>query len=319
MFALISAIPFSALRRGCIPLLAAMALAGCASERGIPEFQVYQSAFEATEATATAVIDEMEAVEIAVSLELIGQGFSPLEPERDVSGRIRANGGFDDAFHMVDAVYYATGRTPPVATAFRRALRAVGDFNDAVGAYADGRALDAVRAEFVGLGASLEDLAGSAGIGGALGLSVPGGAAAGAAFDVVRGALDAGTKEAFRQAMLDAHPQIDAILAEMRDAAPRIFDLLTRDARNRAKDAITAGRVADRDAAIAEIDRYRVVMSNWVVSLEDARLALAAVIAAIRAPTTAAGLLAELTATVGQAGAVTSQTRRILGEIRAAR
>lgn len=319
----------SALASGVVLLT----LAGCASNRAIPEFALYLSTYEAAAATVDTVLNEFEGVERERSLNLArNDGITPirlhklirdradgtltrasLEAELAASReRIEANNGFDDRFHPIDSVYYATNQPPPVTAAFRRSFAAIGAYNDVLEVYAEGRALDDLKNEAVGLAGSINRLAEVVGAGSTvLQLTLPGGPLIGTGLEIVTAMGQAGSREAFRREIVRLQPAIDETLVTMREASPRMFRLFTSRLRDRVKDADTP---AEED--LEAIEKYRVVMSNWVVALNSTQAALQRVVDAISAPTTPGSLLADLTATTESAAAVAEPTRRLLGEIR---
>ena len=307
-------------------LLFLLMFAGCVSNRAIPEFKLYLSTYDEASQTVNAVLDEFEGVELERARDHAKRfGMTPLRwkgvetedrKQARAAGlkRIEGNGGFDDAFHIKDSVYHATNATPPITAAFRRAWAAVGAYNRVLDAYAEGRGLDEIKGELGGLASAIGSLGEAAKTGSdILGMAVPGGSLVSSGLQVVNAALEAGNKEAFRNALIDLQPEMDATLDEMREAAPALFDLLTAKRRNEVKDAVDQGV---KDQGIEAIEKYRTVMSNWVVAINATELALDRVVAAIQAPDTAFSLLSDLTATTTNAAAVTAQTRRLLGEIR---
>lgn len=301
-------------------------LAGCVSNRAIPEFKLYLSTYDEASKTVSVVLDEFEGAELERARDHARRfGMTPLrwkevpvdkrrEERRRGSARIEQNGGFDDAFHIEDSVYHATNSAPPITASFRRAFAAIGAYNAVLDAYAEGRALDEIKTELGGLASAIGSLGEALRIGtGIAGAAVPGGSLVSAGLGIIDTALEAGNKEAFRNAVIALEPQIAETLAEMRDASPAMFDLLTAKRRNEVKDAKSE---AVKKGGVEAIEKYRTVMSNWVVALNATITALDRVVAAIEAPDTAFSLLSDLTATTANAAAVTGQTRRLLGEIR---
>lgn len=318
-------------RTGMAFLLVA-GLAGCASDRAIPEFHLYAATYEATSETVNAVLDEFEAVERErVQNQFAKTGTTPLrlndlEPVDvakamdDGAKRVRDNGGYFDGFFVADSIYFASDATPPTTAAFRRAFRAVGAYNEALAALAEGRSVDQIAGQFGGLLTQVNGLAETIGLGaGILSSVAPGGALATAGLNLIKSAIEAGSKEAFRDAAKDLQPIVSKTLTEMRDAAPPMFDLMSSRARSAAKEAAFAGNETERDAQVEIIENYRVVMSNWVVSLDATDRALKQVVAAIDAPTTPASILGDLTTATQNAAAIVNQTRQALGAIRTAR
>lgn len=277
------------------------ALSGCASSREIPEFELYRSGFDAVGRASEVVFTDLEAAERAASIRVIRSGLSPLDPGRDERERLAFLGGLDETFRVEEAVYFAPAGVPPGTAAFRRALGAVAAFNDTVAAYADGRGADEIGTKLAGLDRALGQTGAALGLpvnvaGDLLQTAVPGLAVARVA---VGQALEAGSLEAFRQAILATHPQIDALLLAMRDGSPTVFRVITSGDRAEAKDALDEGDRAAFEEALARVEAARAGLSIWVLALERSRAALAAVVAAIAAPVTSRLLLGELTESAG--------------------
>lgn len=312
------------------------ALAGCVSARGLAEFRLYRSTYEAAEVTVRAILDEFEGVERERSLNLARTiGLTPIRVRelkiesksdsefsaalnlmtQEGAARISANGGFDDRFHPIDSVYHATNQAPPATASFRRAFAAIGSYNEILAAYAEGRALDELKAQTEGLASSIGALAEALGAGSdLLGIALPGGSLVSTGLGIVTTALEAGTRQAFRDEIVRLEPVIDDTLQTMRDASPHMFGLFTSKLRGEAKDAPAGSK--ERAMAIEAIEAYRTVMSNWVVALSATEDALQGVIVAIRAPATPGSVIADISAASENAASVAGQTRRLLGEIR---
>jgi hypothetical protein len=317
--------------------LVAVLAAACASTAGLPEFRVYQATFDRALATSDQILDELAVAERQSALRLVAKGKEPVVDVEAVAGalagggatgasvttdprtpeRIIEAGGFDEKFYVRDAVYVAELGDPPGTAAIRRALRSVADFNDVVLAYGEGRALDELKAQAAVLAAESRSALQAASLVVGTGLSTTG---LGPALGIVREgadvALQAASREAFRDAVVALQPNVDAILVDIRDTTPTIFSFLTRDLADSAKDLRDADQQAAADAAVARIEAYRRLISNWVIMLEETRAALAATVAAITGPREQSAALADLARSVGDIGARSARINTLLVELR---
>jgi len=310
---------------------------GCVSTAGLPEFRAYQDAFTQAEAASAAILDELAVAEREAARRLIRSGQEPVttvpavaaeavggaavtsSPALSRTDRARIErDGFDDRFYVRDAVYQADLGDPPGTAAIRRSLDSVAAFNAVVLAYAEGRALDELKAQAGVLATDVSAALSAV----ALPLGVPGLALPGLlpALKLVQegadAALQAASREAFREAVLARQPTIDAILVEVRDTAPTIFSLLTRGLSRAAKDLRDEDRAAEAEAAVVKIESYRRLLANWVILLDQTRSALAATIVAIKGPRDQTAALADVARSTAGLRERTARINALLVELR---
>ncbi|NLI31848.1 MAG: hypothetical protein GX422_03565 [Deltaproteobacteria bacterium] len=264
-------------------LFSAFMAAGCVSTAGMAEFRLYHESFDRMSVTSATIFDELAAAERAKARELFKKGLPPIPGTRTNPGTIRAS-GFDEQFYIEDAPYVSSIDDPPATAAFRRSLAAVAGFNSIILAYAEGRSLRELKQEAADLSSTargaLDVVEAAKGIGI---LNMP---AVGAALALVKAgadeALKTASRSAFREAVVAHQPQIDTILVTVRDGTPAIFGLLTDDLADSAKDAMDAGDRRTAEVLISQIETYRRMLSDWVLLLDETRVALDATVAAIQ-------------------------------------
>ncbi|MCW8085275.1 hypothetical protein [Sabulicella glaciei] len=183
--------------------------------------------------------------------------------------------GVDPIFDPARAVYFASDARPPMASATRRALDVVVAYNEGLLALAEGRALSELRGEAARLGSELLAL-GSVVAGGPVLAGLP------AILPLLSTAADraqqAASRATFREEFLKGFPTVDRILSELRAGAPTMFVVLTTPGVDRLRRARLDGAdLADRAAVVARHEAYRTALSDWVVLLDEARLAMGAV------------------------------------------
>ena len=282
---------------GLAMAMLATQLAACASTAGLQEFRSYRTAFDNANAASDQILDELAIAEREAAHRLIAAGRDPVaaQPPATPTSRTAASTiksvGFDQQFYLIDVPYQTDLVDPPGTAAIRRSLRAVAHFNDTVLAYGEGRGLDELKAN-----ASLvatQSAGAATAVAAALGstIALPGlPAALGLLNEGMDLALQAASRAAFRDAVVAHQPDVEAILAGVRDTAPTVFSLLTRNIADTAKDLRDEGRQAEADAAVARLEGYRKLLSSWVVMLDQSRAALAAAVSAIQSPDQAMAL-----------------------------
>jgi hypothetical protein len=293
-------------------LVLVAALGGCTSFRGVEEFNAYNEAFRSARGAGGSVLDRLGVAERRLwryctnYLELI-----PTSAEQSAfyADECRRFDPVGTPFQVADAPYVATTVDPPSTAAFRRALRAVGAYNEALHRLASGQTAEAVAGDVV-------ELAGVATAAGAA--TVPSGAALGAALRTINadvaafkaplaGGLGFVTRAEFRDRLVEQADTMRAAMTGVRDATPAMFNVL------RAAEIVAApaGGMPDPDA-IAEARR---MIANWVLMLDAARRSLDAAVVAVAEPG-AAGV-SDLLATSRELNIVARDLRRVLaGEIR---
>lgn len=302
-----------------LALLGAM-LAGCASTTGLREFRVYQSAFDKADAASAQILDELAVAEREAAQRLIAAGKDPVKvdpPTSRPSAQMLRSQGFDQSFYIVDSVYETDIGDPPGTAAIRRSLRAVADFNTIVLAYGEGRGLDELKASANLVATQATAAASAVALAAGTTLAIPALAPAlGLVNEGMDVALQAASRAAFRDAVVARQPAVDQILVGVRDTAPEVFSLLTRNIATDAKNAWEDRRTADLQAAVAKLDGYRKLISNWVIMLEQTRQALALAVAAIEGPPDQVAALADVAQGAAELRDRSTRINRLLVELR---
>jgi hypothetical protein len=248
----------------------ALLLAGCSTYNGIAEFGLYRDTFGRAAAVGDDILDRLAVAERAIH----GRAH-PFNPRR---------GDFAPA----DARYLVAGTDPPVTASYRRTLRAVTTYNEALYGLASGQDAVAIvgrvnRLAAIGAAAAADaaalaaagptsGLVGTAGIAQGVNLALEG--LAPLATQVV--AFE--TRRTFRQRLASQEPVIRRAIAAVRDSTPRMFELLRGN--------IVGAANADPDrtrltrAEEEEILRLRLLLANWVMLLDASGAALASASAA---------------------------------------
>ncbi len=259
-------------------ILTLAGLAACGSYRGIAEFTLYQTAFDKTYTTSTAILDQLAVAE--------RQLFLDHNPESETTSF---------RFNPDLAAYYTDSVDPPGTAAFRRALTVTKTYNDLLYGLASGQTANALVARLSELEVNVGKAAGeSQGLLAAVtkvpSLSGLAGIATGldAGFTAMKPFLQLGinfrSREQFRLALTGNYPAVRKLLVELRNGTPVVFPVLT---------AMTLRAVRNSDLARpltqAENDKiktYRKLLSDWVILIDGTILALdRAEAAATAAPT----------------------------------
>jgi hypothetical protein len=196
--------------RHLIVAVAAFALAACTA--GIPEFAVYQQAFDAQHVESNQVLDRLGQAERIVEKRGRGprDGVAPFDPDQ--------------------AQYYVQFGDPPLTSAIRGSLNSVQDYNETLTALATGEAAEALTSR---IGAAASSTAGAASaVAAASGVSTafaPAAATALAALLPIFERLAAIEDRAeFRAQFLAAYPDVRALLMSVRDGTPDMFEIMKR-------------------------------------------------------------------------------------------
>ncbi len=257
------------------PLLLACVLLlqpGCATYSGVAEFSIYRDAWSRASDVGEDILDRLAVAERGIH----GRAF-PFNPRRS-------------GFAVRDAAYLVPATDPPATAAYRRLLRSVRSYNEALYGLASGQEAAAIigrinRLAALGAAAAAEAalVAGAGPTSGLAGTAVAtqgvNAALAGLA-PLATQVVAFETRRQFRARLLDQEPHIRRAIAEARDSTPRVFDLL----RGNIVGAATADPTRTRLTAAEEdeIRRLRILLANWVVLLEASLGALGAATAAVR-------------------------------------
>jgi hypothetical protein len=261
--------------RRLMSCVAALGLAACAAGGGEAEFRVYAHAFDQVAQASGPLIATVASAERAAETAAIDAG-------ETVAGEAAALSGAGVAAELrpAHAPYFATAGDPPFAAALRFGVEAIGRYNAALLAYAEGRALEAAQAELAPLAARGEALAVrfggpsgtiSAALAAAPGLAV----AASTLTEGLRLAAAAGSRAAFRAELRERGGEIDRLIAELQEAGSRVFFLVVREDLEALEIAVATGDAATAAPLRARVMARRATVADWIVALAGARAALA--------------------------------------------
>ena len=210
--------------------------------------------------------------------------------ERGIHGRAFPFNPRRSGFAVRDAFYLVLATDPPATAGYRRLLRSVRGYNEALYGLASGQeatlivgrinrlaALGAAAAADTSLVAGTEPTLGMAGA--AVAITGMNAALAGLA-PLATQVFAFETRRQFRFRLLDLEPHIRRAITEARDSTPRVFDLLRGNIVGAATSDPTRTRLtaAEED----EIRRLRILLANWVVLLDASLGALGTAAAAVR-------------------------------------
>jgi hypothetical protein len=199
---------------------------------------------------------------------------------------------------------------PPATAAFRNGVAAVRHYASVLVLLAEGRNVEAARAELGLLATNLAGLAALLPTARAAPALV--GPALGALRPLVEGAARAASAAELRRQALALGPRIKELTGELRAGAEPLFRALT----GRQCQLILDG--ADPSAAVARIDAYRVAFADWLVLLGLVDQAIDQLVAAMSTP----GELASLSGLTELSSRITTYaegSKRALAAMRALR
>lgn len=223
-------------------------LAGCASRSGLEEFTLYKRAFDESLAVATALIDRLAASERQVGR------LGHFEPNKL---------GVDPVFKPEDAAYFSNHTDPPLAAEYRRAIVVINRYNELMLAFASGKGFDKAIEQLNMLASEATLFAAPVG-------QTPVSAGYRAiANDILTLVAAERSREVFQASFRKTAPQLLILIDGMKAQTPVAFknlaffleaDLLNIDR------GLRAGDVAALKAKHMEL---RVLLSDWVILLDQ--------------------------------------------------
>ena len=291
-------------------LLAALLCAGCTNLSGVSEFRAYDAAIDNLSSGTAAMADYLRVAEKKEAIALIDHGVG----EGATMEAVPVNGvtagvprfGIAPRFQPAHATYFSETADPPLTAALVRSVSALSHYNDALSVYAEGRGLEAATSSLVGLSHDLR--AGLA----ALGPTVPGlGTGAEVLQQGVGVAGTVGSREAFRTELTARGAKLDELLVGLRVASTEVFANLTAEEMDELKSVPSDARKAE---LIETVRAKRRVVAEWVLLVDLARDALAALRAAVAAEPSLAASAASGAELAAEARARAEAIRRILAE-----
>jgi hypothetical protein len=284
--------------RACRPIglwflatFAVVLLFGCATS-GVAEFQTYRTAYEATYATSTAILDQVAIQERVIARRIY---------------RISASSTFDPDL----AAYYTDSVDPPGTAGVRRAVATVKTYNDLLYGLASGQTAEALVARVATLNATLQtslDSTVALATAGAGSASIaPAEAAFNTAFTQLRPLLEVAMKyrsrQEFRRFLVENYPLVREMLVALREGTAAIFPILVDELL----------RAPDGDDA--KVAAYRKLVADWVVLIDVTIAALDVAVAAAQSPATLGSTITGITTVAVDMQVAADTARKHLAEV----
>jgi hypothetical protein len=255
--------------RGVVLVGLLLMLGACARPVPVAEMRAFGSAFQQLHAASDSLL-----AELAVAERRLGQ----TTPRTGVARPL----GIDETFDPDRAATFATDGEPDLTRAYRGALQVIGAYTEGMIALAEGRPVEELRGAAGRLGREVFAVAAILGGAAALPALVP---ALPVLSRVAEEAGAAATRAAFQEHFLRGFPVVDGLLVEMRAGTAQVFPILARQTAIALRDARLAGAsAAARAPLVARHEAYRTALSDWVLLLDEARVALREVKARLEAP-----------------------------------
>lgn len=237
--------------------------AGCA--QGVPQYNTYVLAFNAQYEQGDSVLD------------IVGQA------ERAVGGRQLNPAVFDPD----NAAYYLDIADPPITASFRASLKSLKTYNEALVGLTNGEAANVLAARISllatnaasGVAAGSVALGGPAAVVGADGVVAATTGALKIAEPIFKTAATAASREAFRQELIRAYPEMRMLLVELRKATAPMYQIMRRSLVVRGSDETDSGRSPDAERVLAN---KRQLLAGWVLLMDKSLLALDQAVAAAK-------------------------------------
>ena len=254
---------------GLVLLLLGGLGAGCA--QGVPQYNVYVLAFNAQYEQGDSVLD------------IVGQA------ERAVGSRQLNPAVFDPD----NSAYYLDTVDPPITASFRASLKSLKTYNEALVGLTNGEAANVLAARLsvlanttaAGVSAGSVALGGPAAVVGAEGIVIATTSALKIAEPIFKSAATAASREAFRQELIRAYPEMRMLLVELRKATAPMYQIMRRSLVVRGSDETDTGRSPDAERVLAN---KRQLLAGWVLLMDKSLLALDQAVAAAKSSDSAA-------------------------------
>lgn len=242
--------------------------AACAQGLPLPELRAYNDAVAQARTASDAILDDYALVEVPTAE----------DDTTDADEFAVLTFSAEDAL----AAFYREqhGGDPPDTALRREVFASIEDYNTVLLHLAEGRSVDDLSAEIDGIGASLAQIAASAGLASTGGL----GAGLGALQSVLAAIERERSRASALSLWLEGTPTILAMIDYLQSEAAPMFEVIT------AEIALTLLSVDDADVErkaelVTRLEQYQRVFTEYVGLLEHVRLAIADVNAALAAET----------------------------------
>jgi len=301
----------------------AVVLVGC-TPAPLQETKTFQQAYVAADGAGQPLIDDLAVAErfqrqhIAVdSAKQVALGKSADPSRTGDCAKLRwkvvdRSTGFINGLCADDAPYYSKIGDPPETEVFREALALIGDLANALLALADGTSAAAATAQVQLVVQNISNFAGTVsaatGVGAAIGPAAIGLSAA--LSPLIKDVAVAASTEQERRVILDAGPNVSALIKKLHDAAPIMFRPLI---------AQMVQQIEHEDhpsaSEVTRIEAYRGLLSDYMRLLDRLDDAWKQLVVAAKQPSNPASLSA-LAATSGQVAADAATVRQSLSALR---
>lgn len=253
------------MQRLCAILL--LLLAGACAQIPKPELAAYVADVDAAYQSARPLIAEKAAAERAAAQRAVDLGE-----------------GFPQSFDPDTAAAFSSGKAlPPGAAAWDLGLRSVIRFNQTLAYLAEGRNLDEAQAQLQGLLTDAGALAGVAGLGNPV---TPGfaGAISTLVKELFRPLVEESNRQQFAALALAARPEVQALLARLREETPRQYAAIVDAIKDRRADE--GLNAADK----AQLKALHGAFADYVLMLDSASAGIEALSEAAAKPAAGAPL-----------------------------
>ena len=249
------------------PLAAAAVLCtSCANNAPIEEVRLFSAAYSTFNSATQPLLDDLALAErhqgrMGAVMAAKNNGLRKSRYKGECKNVSWRKPGFMRGFCNRDAGYFSEIGDPPATKSFRRSMMVIGNYADVLLTLAEGRNLDEAVAQVELLGGNVASLISVAGVPGA-GAGVTG--ALKALEPVLRRAGQAGNEEELKRLVLGSAPQMKVLVASLRAAAPVYFKTLIH-----APESEATSNPNQAAPYLKRIETYRVIVSNYVILLEE--------------------------------------------------
>lgn len=246
---------------------------------GSAEFQTYRQAFETQYVEGEKVMDHVGSAE----RKLVQQRFKQSRGVR--------------TFNPNEARYYLKVGDPPLTGAIRASLKALKDYNDALSGLATGQTAAAVRTELISANSSLKTsltaLGGAAGVDEAFAGTLS--SVIGKVIPILEVVERAQNRAVFRKQLVAAHPDMKALMLELRQGTGAMFDVVKLGHTTRGSLGGTDGINADN---LKRLEEFRGLLAGWVILIDQSILAMDQAVFAVATQSNAPNLTSLIEASV---------------------
>lgn len=252
-----------------VVLALTITLLGCANHIGVGEFVLYNNAFNESKQASNEIIDMLSVAEREVQR-------SAYEREHTL---------YSAHFDPDLASIFSDVGDPPLAARYRQSIAVIASYNTLMLSYANGEGFESLQGQAASLAESSLSLLETLQIAGEVSSIV---GPYGDLFETLAtSALEFRSRQVFRDELLASAPGVIELMQTMRDGSEDIFPNLVYKAENEIY-LIEAGDASGNIPKLRNnIYEMRIILSNWVLLMDNNILALSSVIDAVNNPSSA--------------------------------